>query len=182
MSMSSTNERLRTVEIRPTRPRARGLPDVVRYGDGILVGPSPTRKQIEALARAGVRSLLNLNTEGEPGQVLSPNVEASWAHTFDLEHARVSVSPKLWSPGTVDRFLETLERLPGPVYVHSLKARRAASLLTIHLGLARGCSGHEALQQARELGLDCGLEWLERFVASEVDRRIAEARVTPGVS
>ncbi len=120
--------------------------------------------------KAGFRALLNLNAEGEPGQILSPNVEATWAHTFEMQHERVSIDLVLRSE-LVDEFLETLQEIAKPVYVHSLLGRRAAALMTIHLALERGISGADALVEAKTLGIDCALERLQRFTVYEVDRR-----------
>ena len=157
---------------RPPGSRGRTTLDCRRVDDGLSLGSSPTVRDIERLARkAGFRTLLNLNMEGEPGQVLSPNVEATWAHTFEMQHGRVSIDFELLLPERVDRFLETLRASPKPVYVHSLGGRRAAALATIHLALARGIPGSEALAAAQALGIDCELESLRRFAVSEVDRR-----------
>jgi protein tyrosine phosphatase (PTP) superfamily phosphohydrolase (DUF442 family) len=148
--------------------------DRLRYSDGISLGRSPTIRDIEMLARkAGFRALLNLNTEGEPGQILSPNVEATWAHAFELRHERVSIDAGNLRSEGVDRFLETLQKIRKPVYVHSLRGRRAASLMIIHLALERWLPANEALAEAQALGMDCELEQLRAFTESEVDQRMA---------
>jgi protein tyrosine phosphatase (PTP) superfamily phosphohydrolase (DUF442 family) len=115
---------------------------------------------------------VNLNTEGEPGERLSPNVEASWAHALDLRHERVSFAAELPRAGDVDRFLRTLGSLPRPVFVHSLHGRRAAAMVLVHLGLARRVSGADAVRIAQGLGFTCALDSLRRFAESEVDRRM----------
>jgi protein tyrosine phosphatase (PTP) superfamily phosphohydrolase (DUF442 family) len=162
--------------LRPPRRKQRTALDRQRYDDGVWLGKSPTIRDIEMLARkAGFRALLNLNTEGEPGQILSPNVEATWAHTFEMQHERVSIDLGVLRSEWVDSFLETLHKIAKPVYVHSLLGRRAAALITVHLALERKLSGKDALVAAKALGLDCGLEQLQSFTVSEVDRRIHES-------
>lgn len=157
---------------RPPRSRGRTTLDCHRIDDDLALGSSPTIGDIERLARkAGFRTILNLNMEGEPGQILSPNVEATWAHTFEMQHERVSIDLGLLLPERVDRFLETLRASAKPIFVHSLGGRRAAALTTIHLALARRIPGSEALAAAKALGIDCELESLRRFAVSEVDRR-----------
>ena len=126
----------------------------------------------QQLARkAGFRALLNLNTEGEPGQILSPNVEATWAHAFELQHERVSIEVGNLRSEGMDRFLETLQKIGKPVYVHSLCGRRAASLMTVHIALERTLSANEAFAEAKALGIDCKIEELRAFTESEVDQR-----------
>jgi protein tyrosine phosphatase (PTP) superfamily phosphohydrolase (DUF442 family) len=157
---------------RLTRKSRGFVPARIRYDDGVSLGSSPTIRDIERLARkAGFRALLNLNTEGEPGQILSPNVEATWAHTFEMQHERVSIDLGCLRSEWVDEFLETLREIAKPVYVHSRRGRRAAALMTVHLALDRRISGDGALALAKTLGIDCALEQLQRFTASEADRR-----------
>ena len=140
--------------------------------DRTSFGKSPTIRDIEMLSRkAGFRALLNLNTEGEPDQILSPNVESTWAHTFEMQHERVSTDLAALGSERVDEFLRALHLIAKPVYVHSLRGRRAAALVTIYLALERRVSGSDALAAEKALGLDCAPESLRRFVVSEVDRR-----------
>lgn len=147
------------------------------HGRGIFSGRSPSLREIEALARKhGLRSLLNLNTEGESGELLSPNVEASWAHAFAMVHERVSIDVKVLRSEWVDRFLATVQGIAKPVYVHSQHGRRAAALIGVQLALERGLSGQELLAQARGLGLDGAPQSLTDFLVAEVDRR---ARASP---
>jgi protein tyrosine phosphatase (PTP) superfamily phosphohydrolase (DUF442 family) len=153
----------------------------LRYSDSISLGESPAIRDIGRLAKAGFRALLNLNTEGEPGQRLSPNVEATWAHAFALQHERASIDMSTLGSEGADRFLAALAAIDKPVYVHSLHGQRAAAMLTVHLALEHGLSGQEALAEAQARGLDCELEELRRFVESEVDRRapVRAPRVVP---
>jgi protein tyrosine phosphatase (PTP) superfamily phosphohydrolase (DUF442 family) len=165
---------------RPSGSGQRTALDRRRYDAGVSLGKSPAIRDIERLARkAGFRALLNLNVEGESGQLLSPNVEATWAHAFAMQHERVSIDLGDLRPESVDRFLETLQKIAKPVYVHSLLGRRAAALMTVQLALERKLSGSDALVEAQTLGLDCTLEPLQRFTVSEVDR-LAHARELAG--
>jgi len=153
---------------------------LVELMDGFFVGRSPTQRQIEWLARRRrLRSIVDLNVEGERGQVLSPNVEASWAHAYRLIHERVSLDARLpWGP-RVEHFLATIARLERPVYVHSLHGRRAAAMATIALGVELGCSGAEAMERARERGID-GAYTESHTLLSFSDREVPGA--APGTS
>ena len=143
----------------------------MRYSDSISLGESPAIRDIERLAKAGFRALLNLNTEGEPGQRLSPNVEATWAHAFALQHERASIDPGTLGSASAGRFLEALAAIDKPVYVHSLHGQRAAAMLVVHLALEHGLSSQQALAEAQARGLDCESEELRCLIESEVDRR-----------
>lgn len=110
--------------------RSRPISSLIRRDADVSIGPSPDIGQIEWLARRrGFRALLDLNEEGEPGQTLSPNVAASWAHTFGLVHERVSISLERPDAADVARFLATLRAIQKPVYVHSAHGARAAALV-----------------------------------------------------
>jgi hypothetical protein len=97
----------------------------VEVAPGVHVGSTPDARGVEALERAGFRSIVDLDIEGVLDQALSPNVEASWAHTFELEHHRVA----FYGPPTaadLRRLREVLAAVPRPVYVEC--ADRALAL------------------------------------------------------
>lgn len=157
---------------RPRTTDARGPLRVLRASERVFLGRSPGLRDVERLARReGFRALLNLNTEGEPGEVLSPNVEASWAHTFEMQHARAAFTADRPRSEWVDRFLDTLRTVARPVYVHSLGGQRAAALMTIHLALERSLTGPAAVVEAQGLGIVCEPEGLRSFALSEIERR-----------
>lgn len=130
----------------PPRPRPRSPVRPHALGDSLFVGPQLDRRGVEELWRAGFRSIVNVADEGEPGQILSPNVEATWAHTFGLEHARLSVSAFIRAEH-VERLRRLLARLPRPIYLHSTGGERARILG--FAALARDRTPEEALREAR---------------------------------
>ena len=144
---------------------------LVRYGSEVALGPAPTIDEIEELEREGFRSMICLDVEGEERQALTPNVEATWAHTFEMRHERLSVDQHFLDSKLVQRFRALLAAVEKPVYVHSRDGRRAAALMTIEFGRARGLTGAQALEQAAQLGFSCDDERLRAFVLREVDRR-----------
>jgi uncharacterized protein (TIGR01244 family) len=146
-----------------------------RQDDGVLAGGELTRRDLDRLARQGVRSIVDLREEGEPGQQLSPNVAAAWAHACDLEYRRVSVSVEHLVPQHADLFLQALEASPRPVYVQSAKGLRAAAFLILSLALDQGLDVPGALGRARALDLPALSPVLERFVREELRRRVAPA-------
>lgn len=144
--------------------------DLVRLGTDVALGPAPTVDEIEELERAGFRSMICLDVEGEERQALSPNVEASWAHTFELRHERLSVDPHFLDSDLAQRFRALLAGIEKPVYVHSRDGRRAGALMAIELGRSRGLTGAQALEQAAQHGFPGDDERLRAFVVREVER------------
>ena len=155
--------------LRPRRHVQTTRLDPVRYSDGISLGKSPSILDMEKLARgAGFRAILSLNTEGEPYQVLSPNVEATWAHAFCMQHERVSIGVSNIRPDCVSAFLDTLRRIHKPVYVHSLQGRRAATVMTVHLAIEHGLPAEPAAERARSLGIDSKVDEVRRHLCSQL--------------
>lgn len=155
------------------RLRARERTLRFRCGEGLLFGDSPTLADLQDLARdERLRSVLNLNTEGEPDERLSPNVEASWAHALALHHGRASFTADQPCVADLERFLDALARAPRPVLVHSRHGRRAAAMVLFQLGIERGLTGRGAVAAARDLGFACEHEALRRFAEAELDRRV----------
>jgi uncharacterized protein (TIGR01244 family) len=141
-------------------------------GDGVLAGGELTRRDLDRLARQGVHSIVDLREEGEPGQRLSPNVAAAWAHACALEYRRVSVSVEHLQSQHMDSFLQALAASPRPVYVQSAKGRRAAAFLILRLAIDEGLDATGALARARELDLPQLSPALELYVREELQRRV----------
>lgn len=140
---------------------------------GVFAGVELSRRDLDELARQGVRSIVDLREEGEPGQTLSPNVAAAWAHACALEYRRVTVSLEHLHAQLVDRFLQALDASPRPVFVQSAKGLRAAAFLILSLALDQGLDAPRALARARDLELPSITPGLERFVREELLRRAA---------
>jgi len=163
------------------RRSARGRYAAQHLTPDLAVGAHPrSPAEVESVAAQGFASILNVAREGEPGQELSPNVEATWAHAFDLEHRRASTHP-VPTEDEVETFLRELAQSPRPVLVHSTHGRRAAALAALALALEEGRSAQSALAQVGELGLEVRDPDLQRCVVAERERRARERRPPPAV-
>jgi protein tyrosine phosphatase (PTP) superfamily phosphohydrolase (DUF442 family) len=169
----SWRERLQRALHGPALPRGVELAGA-RLFESVRIGGAIERDGIEALARAGFRALLAVGAEGEPGELLSPSVEASWAHTFGLAHARLYVDGL--PPGSaVDELRARLRELPRPLYVHSREGERAIALAAVLLALERGLDGERALEEAAAAGRAIASPDLRRFVIEELRVRASAA-------
>ena len=135
---------------------------------GLFVGSQLDRRGVEELWRAGFHSIVNLSLEGEQGQILSPNVEASWAHTFELDHARLSVghSPR---KEEFERLRQLLDELSRPIYLHSTCGERALALGVASVARRRGWSGEQALREAGSRVIALRSDSLKHFLLETVD-------------
>lgn len=145
------------------------MQDRMKMNDRITVGPQPSREQLEELAGQGFKSVVNLRTEGEKDQPLSPREEGEEAKSLGLSYRHIPVSAKEPKPEQVDQFRVEVERLPGPVFVHCASGKRAGAFSMIHQAVQSGWSGDEALEKAEQMGFQCDLPELKDFVRGYVD-------------
>ena len=113
---------------------------------GLFVGAQIDEHGIEELWRAGFRSIVDLSYEGEPGQVLSSSVEASCAHTFAIDHVRLSVGSSPLAT-EFERLCQLLTALPTLIYMHSIGGERALALGVACVARRRGWSADQALRE-----------------------------------
>lgn len=166
MGVSEAWKRIRHRPSAPARVELAGA----RVLEGVAIGSGVDRDAIEGLARAGFRAIVAVGAEGEAGERLSPSVEASWAHTFGMQHGRLYVdgSPR---GEAVDALSALLARFPRPLYLHSLTGERAAAVALVLYALDRKLDGERALEEAARAGLALSSEDLKRFVVEELRLR-----------
>ena len=154
------------LRVKPRRFSVRPL----SIDQGLFVGAQIDKHGVEELWRAGFRSIVNLAHEGEPGQILSPTVESSWAHTFDLDHARLSVGP---SPGgeQFERLCRLLEGLPRSIYMHSTGGERALALGVTFVARRRGWSAEQALREVKSRAIALRSDSLKHFLLETLAAR-----------
>ncbi len=141
---------------------------------GLFVGSQVDKRGIEELWRAGFRSIVNLAHEGEAGQVLSPNIEASWAHTFELDHARLSVG-SFPRKEQFERLCQLCDELTRPIYLHSTGGERALALGLASVARRRGWSGEQALREAESRAIALRSDSLKRFLLEVLEARDSSA-------
>jgi protein tyrosine phosphatase (PTP) superfamily phosphohydrolase (DUF442 family) len=140
---------------------------------GLFVGSQLDKQGVEDLWRVGFRSIVNLAHEGEPGQILTPNIEASWAHTFELDHARLSIGDSPRSE-EFERLCQLLVELPRPIYLHSTGGERARALGVACVARRRGWSGTQALREAESRAIRLRSGALKRFLLESLDSSVGQ--------
>lgn len=119
----------------------------------------PSADELAALARDGVRTVINLRAPSEPADFDEPRV----AEGLGLRYVNVPVSgADDLTPETIARFSRELARArdDGAVLVHCASANRVGALLALDHGLTGGAPREEALA----LGRDGGMVSLEPVV------------------
>ncbi len=143
--------------------------DRMTITDRLSVGAQPTEEQLLGMAREGVKTVVNLRTAGEDEQPLSPEEEGKRVEAAGMRYVHLPVSMKAMGPELVDRFRDTLKEVPGPVFVHCHKGKRAGAFAMMHRAVETGMTGDETLKQAEQMGFECDVPALKEFVTGYVD-------------
>jgi uncharacterized protein (TIGR01244 family) len=86
------------------------------------------RSDIEALARAGVRTIVNNQPDGEdPGQLGAAEARRI-AETLGLDYRHIPITAQSLSRADVDAFAAALREAPAPVVAHCRSGTRSALL------------------------------------------------------
>lgn len=91
------------------------------------------------------------------------------ANENNLQYEHIRISQDSISEELVERFRNKLENAPKPVLVHCASGKRAGAMVMMHLGCQENMSGEEVLQKAKEMGFECDVPELEKFVTTYVN-------------
>jgi uncharacterized protein (TIGR01244 family) len=151
------------------------MSQAIRINDQVTVGPQPDESALEDLSRQGFSTIINLRTDGEPDQPLSPADEKEVARRSNMSYVHVPVPMKDADASVVDRFRAAFEQTPKPVYVHCKSGKRAGAMVMIQQGLSMGLSGKQVIDKAKQMGFECDNEQLKSLVVEYVDSHRAHA-------
>lgn len=134
--------------------------DLLRNGveveDGLLAGGQPTPEQLQALADAGYRTIINLRTDGEKGNTDPVAVE-------ELGMSYVSM-PIAGAEGLTEEnaraLSAALDAAEWPVVVHCGSGNRVGALFALEAHYVDGKTAEESIA----FGLESGMTRLEPVV------------------
>jgi uncharacterized protein (TIGR01244 family) len=150
------------------------LPDARQPLPHLLTGGQPSAAQLEAIAAAGYRTVIDLRPEGEQG---APPDEPERVAALGMRYVRIPVA------GAGDLTAENLRALDElldqeaayPAVVHCASGNRVGALLALRAARLDGAPPEAAL----ELGLDAGLTRLEPAVRELLGLPPAPAEPVP---
>ena len=121
-------------------------PQLISLAPGLSVAGRLDRPDIEALAQAGVRTIVNNRPDGEdPGQL--PAAEARrLAEALGIAYHHIPITAATLSRADVDAFAATLRDAPAPVVAHCRSGTRS----TLLWALSRMREGAEPLALVAE--------------------------------
>lgn len=145
------------------------MQDRIRVDEKVTVSSQPTEEELRELADRGYEAVMNLRTDGEEEQPLQPDEEGDLVEELGLEYRHFPVSPEGLEESLVDRFRHELEEIAKPVLVHCRRGKRSGAMVMMDRAVEKDMSGEETLEKAEEMGFECDVDELNRFVKNYVD-------------
>jgi sulfide:quinone oxidoreductase len=128
-------------------------PPLAELAPGLSAAGKLDRNDIEALARAGVRTIVNNRPDGEdPGQL--PAAEARrLAEAHGIAYHHIPVTAATLSRADVDAFASVLASAPQPVVVHCRSGTRSTLLWSL-VRMREGADPLALINEAARHGID----------------------------
>ncbi len=150
------------------------LPNARQPLPHLLTGGQPSAAQLEAIAAAGYRTVVDLRPEGEKG---APPDEPERVAALGMRYVRIPVAGAGGVTEDAARALDELldQEAAHPVVVHCGSGNRVGALLAVRAARLEGAAPEAALA----LGLDAGLTGLEPAVRALLGLPPAPAEPAP---
>jgi uncharacterized protein (TIGR01244 family) len=128
-------------------------PQLFSLAPGVQIAGRLDRADIDALAKAGVRTIINNRPDGEdPGQL--PAAEARRiAEAQGVIYHHIPITAATLSRGDVDSFAAVLRDAPAPVVAHCRSGTRSALLLAL-TRMRQGADALSLIAEAAQHGVD----------------------------
>jgi uncharacterized protein (TIGR01244 family) len=128
-------------------------PQLVSLAPGLSVTGRLDRPDIEALALAGVRTIINNRSDGEdPGQLQAAEARRL-AEALGIAYHHIPITAATLSRGDVDAFAATLRDAPAPVVAHCRSGTRSTLLWALSQ-MREGAEPLRLVAEAARLGID----------------------------
>ena len=127
--------------------------ELIPLAPGLSVAGRLDRADIDALARAGVRTIVNNRPDGEdPGQL--PAAEAKQlAEAHGIAYHHIPITAATLTRGDVDAFAATLRDAAQPVVAHCRSGTRSALLWAL-TRMREGADPLALISEAARHGID----------------------------
>lgn len=127
------------------------LPNACRPESNLLTGGQPSRGCLEAAAKAGYHTVVNLRPQGE----FDDSDEAAAVRELGMDYVCIPVAgPQDLNADAAEALDAVLATAGGrPVLVHCASGNRVGALFALHARLKKGVGVEEALARGRATGL-----------------------------
>ncbi len=141
----------------------------IEVSGDITMGPQLSADGWERLAQEGYKTVINLSTKGELGQV-KPDEEEALVQQHGMQYVHYPVSVSALSQKHVDEFLSQVEGVAMPAYVHCRLGQRSGPFALIWHAARRGLSFAHVRKKAQSLGLYWNSPFLPDFIRRSIQR------------
>lgn len=142
----------------------------------VAVGEFPTVEEIAILAKAGFRSIINNQPDGEVERFPADHEIAAIAARDGLEHAYAPLSSRSPNETELLRHAQAIATLPGPIYAFCYSGSRSAAACA--LVATATMEVDSIIQRFAEAGFD--LEGLRGWLLEARQRHVGAASAAAG--
>lgn len=121
-----------------------------KINDELAIAGQITSEQLEQLAEAGYRSVLNLRSPDEAG---FQNNEQLNPQLLGLQYINLPVKATEINPQVALQVFEKINELPKPTLIHCDSGMRSATMIFMYIATRQGISLDLVFRQAIHLGL-----------------------------
>lgn len=145
-----------------------GIANATFPDKGVMAAAQPTGEQLQVLAEEGYKTVIDLRAADEPRGY--DEIEATKAN--GLTYVNLPVTLESLDQGTIDRFLETMEKAEKPVLLHCASSNRVGALWYAYL-VEKGMAPAEALEKGKAAGLK------NPELTKKIETLVAERKAAP---
>lgn len=126
-----------------------GLANESHPEPGLVAAGQVTPENLNQLAAAGFRTVIDLRTETEDRGF----DEAAVVQAAGMKYINLPVNAQTLGPDTFSRFFEMMEAVERPVLVHCASSNRVGAVYAAYLGARKAVAIEAALEKGRQAGL-----------------------------
>ncbi|MGF1602080.1 MAG: beta-lactamase hydrolase domain-containing protein [Thermosynechococcaceae cyanobacterium] len=143
--------------------------DTIQLSDQLTVATTQLNpEQLQALAGAGYRSVLNLRSPSEPG---FSTEEQQQVEAAGLQYLNIPVDPAQITDPLTDKILTQMEQLAKPILLHCSSGIRSGAMALIYVAIQQGMSVDQAMAKNRLWGLGLATKpQIQQFVQDYIAR------------
>jgi uncharacterized protein (TIGR01244 family) len=122
----------------------------MQMGEGIFIGGQPDPDDLQALAKQGVKTVIDFR---DPSETEGSN--AQMAKAAQLDYVNIPINKMTLSDADVTKFRNALNEKKGPYLLHCGSGARAGAMMLMKTAVDNGWSSQQALDMAANMGFDC---------------------------
>ena len=135
-----------------------------QVNESLITGGQPDTSDIEALAKAGVKTVINFRAEGEfSGYNEQQRVEE---HGMQYRHFPIDAKAAL-NKANVQKFHDMLNATSGKTFLHCGSGNRVGALFALEAFWHKGATAEEAIEIGKAAGLTKLQGYVETVIKSE---------------